>query len=470
MLSKSQRMTILEMQSRGLRIRQIARTLRLSRQAVRKVIRSKSPEVPAILRSELAEPYRRRILELYATCEGNLVRVHEELAAEGAALSYPALTAFCRRHGIGQAPKEPVGQYPFESGQELQHDTSLHHVMFSGKRRGVQTASAVLCYSRMLFFQFFPTFQRFDCKVFLTDALRYFGGATERVMIDNTHVVVLRGTGRRMVPVPEMAAFAERFGFRFVAHEVGDSNRSGRVERPFQFIEGNFLAGRTFADWDDLNRQARAWCDRVNGTYKKHIRAIPRELFAVERCRLKPLPAWIPEPYRLHQRLVDTEGYINLHCHRYSVPPSWIGRRVEVRETKDRIEIQLDARNLVVHRRVVDPEHRRITLPEHRLPRGQGTKKTDPHPEERAIVAAAPELAAYIMELKRRSRKLIFLALRQLLRMVRDYPREALVAAVEEASRYGLYDLDRVERMVLRTIAREYFLLNEWKGKGPSDE
>jgi hypothetical protein len=35
-----------------------------------------------------------------------------------------------------------------------------------------------------------------------------------------------------MTPAPEMAAFAERFGFEFVAHEIGDANRSGRVERP----------------------------------------------------------------------------------------------------------------------------------------------------------------------------------------------------------------------------------------------
>ena len=60
----------------------------------------------------------------------------------------------------------------------------------------------------MLFFQCYPSFQRLDCKVFLTDALRYFAGAPARVMID-THVVVLRGTGRQMVPVPEMAAFAD---------------------------------------------------------------------------------------------------------------------------------------------------------------------------------------------------------------------------------------------------------------------
>jgi hypothetical protein len=89
----------------------------------------------------------------------------------------------------------------------MQHDTSPHEVERGGKKRKVQTASSVLCYSRMLFFQCYPTFRRFDCKVFLADALRYMGGATARVMIDNTHVVVLRGSRRDMVPVPELAAF-----------------------------------------------------------------------------------------------------------------------------------------------------------------------------------------------------------------------------------------------------------------------
>ena len=129
----------------------------------------------------------------------------------------------------------------------------------------------------------------------------------------------------------------------------GDANRSARVERPFSFIENNFLAGRTFASWEDLNQQARQWCDKVNSTYKKHIRAVPRELFAVERLHLKPLPAWIPEVYRLHQRTVDVEGYVSVNSIRYSVPVAWIGRRVEVRETRDKIEIELDARHIVTH-------------------------------------------------------------------------------------------------------------------------
>jgi hypothetical protein len=107
-----------------------------------------------------------------------------------------------------------------------------------------------------------------------------------------------------------------------------------------------------------------------------------------------------------------------------------------------------------------------VTLVEHRPPRGQRTPRPDPHPEEKAIVAVAPELSDYIVGLKQRSRKIITLALRQLLRLVREYPREPLLGAVREAARYGLYDLDRLERMILRRVAREYFLLDE----GSSDD
>jgi hypothetical protein len=352
-----------------------------------------------------------------------------------------------------------AGNFVFSPGEELQHDTSPHDVELGGKRRRVQTASAVLAYSHMLFFEMYPTFQRFDCKVFLTEALRYFGGAPrERVMIDNTHVVVLRGTGRAMVPVAEMAAFAERFGFRFEAHEPGHANRSALVERNFWFIERNFLSGRSFAGWKELNQQARQWCDRVNATYKKHLRAVPRELFAVEQQHLRPLPVWIPEVYRLQERMVDVEGYVAVHSNRYSVPLDWIGRRVEVRETRDKIEIQLDARHLVSHERIPEAEHQRVLLAAHRPPRGQG-QRPDTHPEESLILNAAPELTDYVAGLKKHSRKLVVLALRQMLRLVREYPRAPLLLAVTEAGRYGLYDLDRVERMILGRVAHDYFVL-----------
>ena len=65
----------------------------------------------------------------------------------------------------------------------------------------------------------------------------------------------------------------------------------------------------------------------------------------------------------------------------------------------------------------------------------------------------------YAAALKQKSRKVVVLALRQLLRLVQEYPRGPLLAAVEQAAHYGLYDLDRLERMILHRVARDYFLL-----------
>ena len=114
MLSQSQRATILELRAKGMNKREIAKLLRLSRQSVRKVLEMNSTAVPKIEREEKAAPYRQRILELLPTCKGNLVRVHEELTADGVTMSYQALTAFCRRQGIGQTPIVPAGSYDHE--------------------------------------------------------------------------------------------------------------------------------------------------------------------------------------------------------------------------------------------------------------------------------------------------------------------------------------------------------------------
>jgi hypothetical protein len=313
----------------------------------------------------------------------------------------------------------------------------------------------------MRFHQHYPRFTRFECKVFLTDALQYFEGACKRCTIDNTHVVVLVGTGREMVPAPEMAAFAERFGFEFQAHRVGDANRSAHVERFFDHIERNYLAGRSFADWDALNTGARTWCDRDNARPRRHLHASPRELFAAERLHLRPLPLHVPEVYRLHQRVVDTEGYVNVWRNRYSVPWQMIGRTVEVRETLRTVEIFEGPRLVARHRRGIDGGDERMTEPSHRPPRGQG-----PGPfaqrvlgaEQRRVIERVPEAEAYVALLRQRRRGGPR-DLRWLVRLASDYPLEALRPALAEALRYGMADLERLERMVLRRVGSDFFVL-----------
>src|SRR5690606_2861383 len=457
MLDEKLRGAILALHQAGQGKRAIGRALGVSRVTVRKVIASGSSDVPVLDRSQKAEPYHDEIVDQFSRCNGNLIRVHEELEAQGAQLSYPALTAYCRRHGIGHEPPEPAGRYEHPPGKEMQHDTSPPRAHVGGRERPVQIAGLALGHSRLSFVQLYPKFTRFECKLFLDDALDYIGGVCEICMVDNTSVIVLRGTGENMVPAPEMASFAEARGFQFRAHEKGDANRSAVVEGLFDYVQNNFLAGRRFADFDDANRQAVDWCDKINAKFSRKLHGTRRDLFAVERTRLGPLPLWRSPVYRIHTRLVDLEGYVNVHSFRYAVPARYIGRQLEVRETKSEMQLFDGPRVVVTHPRRVDGTTR-VRLPEAERSERKQRRNEQLLLEERQLHALLPNLTAWVTQLHRRApRGRAIARLRHLRRLLSDYPQTPLHLALNEAARYGLYDLERIEAMVLRKIDGDFF-------------
>lgn len=470
MLDRDLREAIFALKTRGLGVRAIARATRVSRNTVRAVLDRGSTQVPVLVRNETCEPHIDLIRELHTSCKGNLVRVHEELGANDVVVSYPALTSFCRRHEIGVTPKKPAGRYHFKPGEEMQHDTSPHDVQVGQKLRRLQCASLVLCYSRMIYAQCYPTYNRFWARSFLSEALVFFGGAAARCVVDNTSVIVIAGSGPDAVFAAEIEALAERFSFSFMAHRVGDANRSARVERPFDFIENNFYPGRTFSDLSDVNAQLRTWCASKNDAYKKHLQAKPVELFAAEKPALKPLPAYVPEVYELLYRIVDIEGYVTLYRNRYSVPTELLSRRLAVRLSKERVRV-FDGHHLVAeHVRAEDGSSVRQTLEAHRTQKRWHHSQGLPQlPEEKTLLCAAPQLASLCTALRKRHGGRAVRPLRRLHRMYLDYPTEPLCAAVSEAMRYGLIDLERIETMVLRRVAGDFFRLDVSNDKEEDD-
>ncbi len=461
MQSRDIREAIFTLQKKGHGVRSIARALGVSKNTVKRVLTSGQVEVPAIERTEKAEPHEEKIRALFALCKGNLVRVHEELVAARVELPYSTLTGFCRRRGLGQEPKERAGEYHFNPGQEMQHDTSPHDVTIGGRFRRVQCASLVLCYSRRIFAQVYPTWNRFWAKVFLTEALLVFGGAAGRGVVDNASILVASGTGKDAVFAPEVVAFAVRFGFVWLAHELGDADRSARVERPFHHIEHNFYVGRTFADVADLNAQLRLWCAKVDAKPKKRLGTTPIALFATEQTALRSLPLHVPEVYALHRRSVDCEGYVTLHTNRYSLPSALIDREIDVHETKDRVRV-FDGHKLVCeHAREEDGAGKRKTLPEHEAEgrwHRRGTPRP-PSPEEQRLRADSPVMAQMVDAIQKRHGGRATRRLGRLYRFWLDYPAEPLRAALAIALEHGLSDLERIEVLVLRHIAGNFFRL-----------
>ncbi len=172
---------------------------------------------------------------------------------------------------------------------------------------------------------------------------------------------------------------------------------------------------------------------------------------------LRPLPIHIPDVYDVHHRRVDTEGYINLHTNAYSMDEALIGRQLAVHEHHRRIRV-FDGHRLVAERdKRPYGARKRQTLPEHR---GRRTWAPAPPVAEEAVLrAAGPELATLVDALRVRHGGRAVRAMRQLHRIYLDYPTEAVVAAVRRALEFGLVDLHRIEQMVLKRIAGDFFRL-----------
>ena len=447
----------------GHSLREISRLLAMSRNTVRRILRE--PAGDAVCEPlPCDEATLVRLKAAFARARGNVVRVRELLADDGLDVAYSTLTRWVREADL-RGPPRRAGEYDFAPGQEMQHDTSPHRVTFGplggqpGKPVTLQCAGLVLAYSRRLFVQYYRHFTRFEAKVFLLEAARFMAGVCPVCIIDNTSVLLAAGAGADAVIAPEMAAFARTLGFRFRAHRVGNPDRKGRIERPFAYVETNFLVGRNFADLDDLNRQALAWCrDIANRKPKQALGMSPEAAYVIEQPHLVKLPDVLPPVYELLERTVDLHGYVSVDTNRYSVPERYVSKSVSITKTPAQIEVRHKGVMIAVHPRVIDQRDTRKLLPgHHTIPvrQGRGTAA-----EEALLRGHHDGLDRYTTALRQHPRTGNRRALRRLIEMQRTYPPGPFIAAIEQALRYGLFDLTRLEDLILRQVAGDFFALD----------
>jgi len=228
------------------------------------------------------------------------------------------------------------------------------------------------------------------------------------------------------------------------------------VERLFSYVSKNFLAGRAFKDWTDLNAQALAWCQEVANVKKKRSLGMsPDQAYLLEKSSLIPLPRHVPEVYHIEHRVVDSEGYVHLETNRYSVPEDLVGKKVDVYKFWDKVKIVLQHQTVAEHERVIDRKDVRVTDPAHHKPFKRNPR--GPSKEEGLLIGENPILDQYVTGLKQRSRGRAVQPLRRLLALKRTYPKEAFEKAIDRARAYKMYDLARLENMILSFIAGDFF-------------
>ena len=405
MIADELRQAIRALKEQGRPLREISRALKVSRNTVRRVLRERQRPKGDSGRSAhtghrgaVAGPLPR----LQGQCGAYPARSSK--TKHGIDIPYSTLTRLIREHTDLRTPKKRSGTYRFGPGEEMQHDTSPHRVTLGGKAvkspvcqldTGLQSDAVrpVLPPLHPLRGQGLSEPRR--CS--------FFDGACPRCVIDNTSVILAGGSGANALIAPETEAFGELFGFEFMAHAIGHSDRKGRIERPFSYIENNFLAGRTFADWVDLNAQARAWCREVaNAKPKRVLGMSPQAAYAMEKAHLLALPAYIPPVTEIHYRVVDCYGFVHLDTNRYSVPERLVGKKVAVHKRLEQVLVFCAQQQVAAHPRLIGQRQGEQRAKGHHT-RLERRRAVGPSPQEQALSGRDPRLDRYVVALKRRA-------------------------------------------------------------------
>lgn len=175
MLTRDLRQTIHSLHKAQKSNREIGRLLKVSKSTVANILKQ-GVDIPSKPRKSLksqATDIEPVLTELFTRCLGNAVRIQEVLKEEyGLDVAYSTLKR-CIRNTELRALRKRVGEYCFNPGEEMQHDTSPHWVLLGDKKLKVQCASLVLGYSRKLFMQYYPCFTRYAKKSIIQNKGRY---------------------------------------------------------------------------------------------------------------------------------------------------------------------------------------------------------------------------------------------------------------------------------------------------------
>lgn len=456
MIEPDKRKAIFLLHEGGMGVREIARRLEVSRNTVRSIIEEKGG-VPPRTRSDKIRIDPELLRRLNKECKGWKQRIHEKLVEEkGIEVKYSTLTRILRELGIGNEPKTRCDRVPDVPGAEMQHDTTTYTVKLGERLTKVVASLIYLRYSKRRYLKLYPSFNRFRMKCFLHEALTFWGYGAPLCVIDNTNLARLRGTGKAAVMVAEMESFAKQYGFSFLCHEKGHCDRKAGEERSFWTVETNFLPGRTFESFEDLNAQAFEWATvRMYHRPVAKTGLIPAKAFEHERSYLTELPPHLPPPYLIHERATDQYGYVSFGGNFYWVPGT--GREdVKVLEYSERLRIY-GARELLAQYPLpaVGVRNERFSPEGLPRPRRQPHNRRKPTAEEEGRLRAMAEVVGRYLDFALAPKGIQrHRFVRELFRLTREMTAALFVTAIERALKYRITQIDVIRRIAQRCLTQ----------------
>src|SRR5256885_13081070 len=364
---------------KGKTIKEISRDLRVSRNTVRRVLRSGATSFEYEREIQPRPKLGRWTADLENVLAANaikaareqltLIRMFEELRGRGYDGGYDAVRRYARRWARqhGRATAAAYVPLSFAPGEAYQFDWSHEVVLLSGVTVIVKVAHVRLCHSRMLFVRAYPRETQemvFDAH---DRAFALFKGTCGRGIYDNMKTAVETVfVGKDRLYNRRFLQMCSHYLIEPVACTPASRCEKGQVENQVGLVRERFFTPRLrFKTYDEMN----AWLlDQCIAYAKAHRHPeVPGqtiwEVFEAERPKLVPYAGRF-DRFHAVPASVSKTCLVRFDNNKYSVMASAVGHPVEVHAYADRIAIRQDGRIVAEHPRsfgrgetVYDPWH-----------------------------------------------------------------------------------------------------------------
>jgi len=227
-------------------------------------------------------------------------------------------------------------RFETEPGRQAQVDwKDAGRWNIDGVRPKVYAFVMTLGYSRRTFVRFTT---RMDSSTLLAchqKAFEYFEGIPAEILYDNMKTAWIQTAEGSWVPQSRLLAFASFHGFRPLRCQIRRPQTKGKVERSIGYLSTNFLPRaieQGCTSLDELNDMVMHWLVDADQKPLTEFRQNRIERFGIEQPRLTAYrTTQIFDCRDVHELLVSREGLISFQGNRYSVPASFLGKRLTLK-------------------------------------------------------------------------------------------------------------------------------------------
>jgi transposase len=353
---------------KGKTIKEIVRDLGISRNTVRKALRSE--ETSFVYGRDIQPlpklgPWSKKLDDLLETNATKsvrerltLIRVFEDLHGLGYEGGYDAVRRYARKWRDGQGALTAAAYVPlsFEPGEAYQFDWSHEIVLLDGVTTIVKVAHMRLCHSRMIFVRAYPRETQemvFDAH---ERAFSFFKGACTRGIYDNMKTAVETiFVGKERKFNRRFAQMCSHYLVEPVACTPASGWEKGQVENQVGLARERFFTPRLrVKSYDEMN----AWLlDKCVAYAKAHPHPeiadkTVWEVFEEERPKLVELRGRFDGFHEVTASVSKT-CLVRFDNNKYSVNASAVGAPVDLHAYADRIVIRQKGRVVAEHARAI---------------------------------------------------------------------------------------------------------------------